>query len=416
VTSPLQSLFVCYIPGLDARRIDADVMPYLAALRAQHAAVPIRTFPNTELVPTLVSGVLPHQHRVWQVSLKPEFRGGASMASVADAIPDIVVTTAQCTRHFFNREYDLPAIPLRRRRRFELHRFKYTRRAVDAEGMDEFSGYPSLFGLLGDQAEYIFTKDFDSLPKLAQRLPTGQRALEFLEMYALDLTQHWHLDNREVMDEALSHTDRFVRDLHARCRHLGVRLMLLVDHGQEPVVGTVPLIQTLKRAGIPESEYSYFVELASARLWFHTERARRVLSEVLVSLPKTTVLSWQSMHQYDVCFEDDAFGELYIFADAGQVLFPHDFYQPIGNAVLGLMDHHQRQRVMNPVHRGNHGYLPHHASERGWVLMDESSVPTRPEARLIDIAPTILELVGAVRPPHMTGTPLFVSSQGADHP
>jgi bisphosphoglycerate-independent phosphoglycerate mutase (AlkP superfamily) len=48
--------------------------------------------------------------------------------------------------------------------------------------------------------------------------------------------------------------------------------------------------------------------------------------------------------------------------------------------------------------------------------MDESSVPTRPEARLIDIAPTILELVGAVRPPHMTGTPLFVSSQGADHP
>jgi hypothetical protein len=401
-------LFVCYIPGLDARLIDAATTPYLDSLRREHQAVRIRTLPNTELVPTLVSGTLPHQHRVWQVSLKHEFRSGVARG-LPDFLPDALVTTVQCTRHFFDRQYDLPVIPWRRRRRFDLHRYKYTRRAASSDAMEEFAGYRSIFGLLGTKSQYIFTKDFDSLPALAQRLPTGERLLEFLEMYALDLTQHWHLDNADVMNDALSRTDRFVRDLHARCRKLGVGLVLLIDHGQELVVGTVPLVQTIKRAGIPETEYSYFVELASARLWAHSERARRELPKVLASLPRTTVLSWREMHRHGVCFEDDAFGEWYIFADAGLVFFPHDFYQPLGNAVLGLMDRHQRQRFANPVHRGNHGYLPDNPSETGWILIDDAGQqPRRSEAQLIDIAPSLLSLVGVTAPDYMKGQPIFL--------
>ena len=410
-----QPLFVCYVPALDARLLSNRTTPYLYALRQELGVTTIRTLPSTELVPTLVTGTLPHQHRVWQVSLKPEFSDGANPRA-ADAIPDILITTAQCVRHFFDPEYDLAVIPSRRRRRFDLHRFKYTRRAAHAEGMDEFSGHPSIFGLLGERSEYIFTKSFDSLPDLLQRLPTGNRAVEFLEMYALDLTQHWHLDNDDVMNNALARTDAFVRDLHAKCRRIGVRLMLLVDHGQELVVGTVPLLQAIARAGIEESEYSYFVELASARFWFHTERARRILSTVLAELPRTEVLTWRDMHQYDVCFEDDAFGEIYVFADAGWIFFPHDFYQPVGNVVLGLMDRHQRQRVRNPVHRGNHGYLPQHASEQGWVLLDDRTLPTaRGEAQLIDVAPTILTLVGVPPPAYMRGTPLFGRDTSAVH-
>jgi hypothetical protein len=210
------------------------------------------------------------------------------------------------------------------------------------------------------------------------------------------------------MNDALSRTDRFVRDLHGRCRKLGVRLVLLIDHGQEPVVGTIPLVQTMRRAGIPETEYSYFVELASARFWLHSERARRELPEVLASLPHTTVLSWSEMHEYGVRFEDDAFGEWYVYADPGRIFFPHDFYQPVGNAVLGLMDRHQRQRFANPVHRGNHGYLPDNPSEVGWILVDDAKLqPLRSEAQLIDIAPSLLSLVGVTAPDYMKGLPLF---------
>jgi len=400
-------ILVCYVPGLDARRLDDGTTPFLSRLRREQRVLPMDTLPSTELVPTLVTGTLPHEHRIWQVSLKPEFRQ-KMRRGLPDCVPDIVSTTLQCARHFVDQTYDLAVIPWRRRRRFELHRFKYTRRAASAQSMAEFSGYQSIFGLLGDQAQYLFTKDFDSLPGLAQRLPTGRHLIEFVEMYALDLVQHWHLDDAGVMRDALSRTDAFARELHANCRRRGVRFMLLVDHGQERVIGSVPLLQAIRQTGVPETEYSYFVELASARFWFHTDRARQTLSEKLASLPHTTLLSWRQMHEYQVCFEDDAFGEAYLFADAGRIFFPHDFYQPIGNAVLGLMDRHQRSRTGNPVHRGNHGYLPHHPSEQGWLIAEESAVesPGR-RAELIDVAPSLLSLAGVAPPAYMKGAVLY---------
>jgi hypothetical protein len=400
-------VLVCYIPGLDARRVDATTTPYIHDLRQGLPVAGIRTLPSTELVPTLVSGTLPHQHRVWQVSLRPEFRTGAPHAALP-RVADAVTSTAQLVHHFFDRGYDLAVIPRRRRRRFDLHRFKYTRRLESEGAMQEFAGIPSIFGLLGEEAHYEFTKDFDALPGLAARLPSAGRILEFVEMYALDLFQHWHLDDEAAMGAALTRTDTFVRELHARCKARGVRFVLLVDHGQERVVGTIPLVQTLRASGIPESEFSYFVELASARLWFHSERARRVLTNMLGELEHAKLVSWQEMHDYDVCFEDDAFGEVYVFADAGRIFFPHDFYQPLGNLVLGLMDHHQRARARDPVHRGNHGYLPHYPSERGWMLVDDAAlVPPQDEVRLVDIAPTLLSMVGVSPPDYMQGRRLF---------
>ena len=110
------------------------------------------------------------------------------------------------------------------------------------------------------------------------------------------------------------------------------------------------------------------------------------------------------MHQYDVCFDDARYGEYYLMADAGSVFFPHDFYQPLANIYLGLFGHSQRSRTLNPVHRGNHGYLPHYPSEKGvLVLADDEIKPNREHMSLIDFAPTMLTCLGAEIPAHMTG-------------
>jgi hypothetical protein len=110
------------------------------------------------------------------------------------------------------------------------------------------------------------------------------------------------------------------------------------------------------------------------------------------------------MHQYQVCFDDARFGEYYVMADAGSIFFPHDFYQPLANLYLGLFGHSQRSRIFNPVHRGNHGYLPHYPSEgRFLVLADNGIKPNRQNMGLIDFAPTMLDYLGAAIPAHMTG-------------
>lgn len=58
-------VLVCCVPGLDARRVDERHRPYLNGLLRAGQTLGISALPCTELVPTLVSGTLPHQHRVW---------------------------------------------------------------------------------------------------------------------------------------------------------------------------------------------------------------------------------------------------------------------------------------------------------------------------------------------------------------
>ncbi len=132
------------------------------------------------------------------------------------------------------------------------------------------------------------------------------------------------------------------------------------------------------------------------------------MRECLARLPHTRLLSWRDLSAYGIEFEDDAFGELYVCADPGWIFFPHDFYQPLANLFLGLTDHHQRPRLFQPRHRGNHGYLPEHPSERGFVLYaDTGWRPARAEMALVDFAPTVLALLGEPVPAHMHGSAAF---------
>ena len=110
------------------------------------------------------------------------------------------------------------------------------------------------------------------------------------------------------------------------------------------------------------------------------------------------------MHQFNVSFDDASYGEYYLMADAGSIFFPHDFYQPLANLYLGLFGPSQRIRISNPVHRGNHGYLPHYPSEKGFLVIADPEVhPTREQMSLIDFAPTVLNCIGATKPSHMSG-------------
>ena len=63
---------------------------------------------------------------------------------------------------------------------------------------------------------------------------------------------------------------------------------------------------------------------------------------------------------------------------------------------------------MSARQRGAHGYLPEHPSERGFALVaDPRFRALRPSAALIDIAPTLLALLGVTPPAFMRGRAAF---------
>jgi hypothetical protein len=396
-------ILVCYVPGLDTRLISSSATPTVSKLIEKYSSVEISTLPNTELVPTLLSGVYPHENLVWQVSVDAR-QQRSLFEKLIDTLPDIVNTTMQGIQQKLDADFDLAGIPPRRRREFTQHRFKYTRRAASPEIMKRFNGNETLFGLLGESSQYTFTYNFDELDTIARDSLANDLRFEFIEMYALDLYQHWHLDNKAGMHKALQKTDDFIAKLREGCLQSGKTLVLLSDHGQEPVRGKIPLFDVIKTSGVPSIDYNYYCELACCRFWFHTEEARKRIIPKLQEMENCQLFHYSEMQQFNICFEDNRFAEYYLMADAGYIFFPHDFYQPIANFYLGLFGPAQKSRIFNPVHRGNHGYLPHFPSEKGFmVVADEQVQPSRQSMSLIDFAPTMLDYLDSRKPSSMTG-------------
>lgn len=402
-------LFVCYIPGLDRRRIDAQQTPYIHSLLNNYANCTLRTIPSTELTPTLLTGVGPHKNRIWQVSLK-EAPPLTPFGRFVNALPDSVTTTFQCFSHLMDSKRDLAAVPWYRRRQFNLHRMKYTRRETDPSCLDEIGGYASILHELGPKdAGYVFGKRFSDMEDGLSIFPREGKRLDFVEFYGFDLYSHWHLDQMDKINEKLRYVDGFVKRLHMRCRDAGVTMLLLVDHGQEPIKSSINIKKLLKQSGVSRDEYVYFAEVSAVRFWFKTEQARKEITRLLQSVEHVTVKTYQQMHEYGICFDDPTFGELYCMADHGNTFFPHDFYNPIANLYLGLTDRLLRPRLLNARHRGNHGHLPNHPAEEGYlVLCEDGYIAMAGQADLTDFAPTVMSLLGREPAKHMAGNTIFV--------
>jgi hypothetical protein len=183
-----------------------------------------------------------------------------------------------------------------------------------------------------------------------------------------------------------------------------------VDHGQERIKGTINLKRLFKNNGIPKDEYLYFMESSCTRLWFKTSGVRKQILKMLEGLEHIKVLDYRQMYQYNICLDDKKYGEVFIFSDHGYIFFPHDFYHPFANIFLSLTSPEQRPRLFNPRHRGNHGHLPDHPSEEGYIVFADRTYESTSEiVDLIDFAPTILTLVGKPVPDYMCGQPIFIS-------
>lgn len=402
------AVFVCYVPGLDLRRIPPGDCPSIAGLLASSPWVRIRGLPDTEHVPTILTGVYPHEHGVWQLRLlSAEERSPPGRGRLVHRLPDLLTTTVQGIAHALTKSMDLATMPPHRRHRFALHRFKYERR--EGRWSEPSRRTPSLFQLLGqDSSRYTFCRRFGRLGAALRKLPTPSARLDFFELYAFDLTQHWNLDRQQAMRDALRRVDEAVERLRSRCAEEDRVFLLLSDHGQEPVRGRIDLMGAVAALDVTDDEYAFYLQVPSARFWFSTDRAREAILEMLEALPHTRVLGYRELHRYGVRFPSGAYGEVYAFAEPGHVFFPHDFYHPLANLFLGLSDPQQRPRLRDPVHRGCHGYLPEAQSEVGFLLVaEEGCEATRQVIELVDVAPTILSLLGVPQPDRMTGSSAF---------
>jgi hypothetical protein len=404
-----RKLVVCYVSGLDLRRVTPEGTPFLAEARERLAMATLTNLPSNELFPTLVTGVDPMTHGVWGVKLKQN--GSASARTLLEHLPEQVATTVQCMMHAIGRIYDLAAVPPRRRKRFHITRTKYKRRTKKREALHLIGGVPTVFDIVGsDESEYFFNSRYDPERSVLPRLCAEGRRLEVLELYSLDRHQQWNSDHPQEIRRFYAHMDKCLRLLDDRCRSRGWTLLIVSDHGHEPIRVAHDLEARLAALPFGDDEYSYFLEVSNVRFWFHSERARQAVTGILDSLSGATVFTYEEMERYGIPLPDASYGELFVYLDPGYIFFPHDFHHPLANLWLGLRDPMQRARLSSPRHRGNHGHLPHFDAEKSFALLLERGFSSRGHGTILDVAPTILDLLGLQAPQTMKGTSLFRAS------
>ena len=326
-----------------------------------------------------------------------------------DSLPDVLTTTFQCFRHFIDNSFDLSGIPPRRRRHLKLTRTKYKRRNKQPEALYEIGGISTVLGLAGkDRARYSFSCSTDPVKTVLPDLCTDGLLLEILELYSLDRHQQWNLDSPAETARFYSVIDDFIEKLHNKCKQKNVSLMILTDHGHERIVDSVDISAMMKEAGLTETDISYFIEVSNARFWPHTDRARKLITECLSSIDNGKLIRYDEMSTYNVPLTDDRYGELFFYLDPGYIFFPHDFHNPLARLFLGLTDPMQRSRLRDPCHKGNHGHLHHFDAERSFMLLADKGLElVSAQADILDVAPSMLHLIGIDPPSTMTGRSVF---------
>ena len=407
--SPLERIFIAYVPGLDLRRVDGESCPHLTTLLDAHPAATFKAPATSDCMPVLLTGTYPHQYGLWGPKLRRAVTRPTMSSKFVDAVPDIVTTTLQCVRHVIREPVDMAGVPPRRRRRFDMCFFKHIKTRGGGDVTAPINGIPSFFSVVGSsRSRFLYLPGLKGLERHLPTLANGDHAVEMVEIHCLDQIQHWMADREQEVRNAYREVDDFISQLNAKCSEQDCAFIVLCDHGSEPVRGTLDVMRGIRRSGLDHHEFDFYVENTRARFWLHTERARERIMGLLESLPNSQVLSWKDLGRFGINFPNTDFGEVYLYPDPGYILFPNDFHHVLANRILAMTDWQQRPRFSKPAHRSDHGYLPQAESETGFVILaDERFERVSDRVDMVDVAPSLLSLLGLDAPDTMRGQSIF---------
>lgn len=409
VQTTLERLVICYVPAMDVRKIAAGACPYVAGLLDAHPSIRFRSQPTTDQIATILTGTYPHEHGLWGPRLKDDWRARTPAQRLIDLLPDAVTSTAQCAAHLINGPIDLATIPPRRRRRFDWLRFNIKHASDVGKVVRPINGLPSLFTVVGsERGRYVYHDNYWRLEELLGSVANADYAVEMVDAHCLDHMQHWNMGDATPMDTYYRGIDDFVASMHAKCRRNGIGFVVLSDHGMEPVDRVVDLLGDLSKLHLSSDDFDIFVENSKATLWLHNQMARTKIINFLNFCDYGALVEREAMAQYNLLFEDNRYGDVYFYANPRCTFFPVDFHNSLASLLMTVIDPQQRQRFRKPWHRADHGYFPKNDCEVGFMVLAEDGYRAITDAAtLLDIAPSLLALLGYDSPETMQGRVLF---------
>lgn len=173
-------------------------------------------------------------------------------------------------------------------------------------------------------------------------------------------------------------------------------MFVVGSHGMAPIEVEVDLMTSLRAAKAKVgTDYVVFVNSTIALFWYLTKTGQQAIEVLLPTIPRTRIID-QAERITRRIPTDRRWGDAMLAADPG-VLFWPDFFHVKDSKLLGM-----------------HGYLDKRTETNGTMVLASSNGHTNPrDARvrpLIDVFPTLCDLLGVATPYGQEGTSLLADA------
>jgi hypothetical protein len=203
-----------------------------------------------------------------------------------------------------------------------------------------------------------------------------------------------------VREEALRRLDDDLASLHAvlTTRQSRWDLVVCAEHGVAPVGRLVDLPAALAETKLrPGRDYVPLIHTTLASIWCRDAAAEARLRAALLDLSDCTLLDEAARVRAGV---PESAGDLVLAAHPGAAFWRDHFHPP------------------GPPVRGAHGYLDRALEGRGVIVAassHHSGLPGGASTRsVLDVLPTLCEVLGIPRPPGLAGESLIAAPRAAD--
>lgn len=177
-----------------------------------------------------------------------------------------------------------------------------------------------------------------------------------------------------------------------------VNFLIFGDHGMTDVKYQVNVWREIKKVEqmhrlVNGRDYVMFLDSTMARFWFLKPESRQPIEEIFQRSPfveQGQILTPETGRGYCVPAPSQKYGELIWWANPGTLIFPDYFH---GSKPMKAM----------------HGYKPMDSFSKGMAIVDgnDAAKSSIPQANLIDVCPTICDLIESHYPACNAGVSLL---------
>lgn len=203
----------------------------------------------------------------------------------------------------------------------------------------------------------------------------------FFHVGNLDRVGHKYGPETKEVKEVLKRVDKGIERIAkvVNDRFEEVHIVIMGDHGMMTVSRHLDIWNKLKKLLVKlQKDYLVFLDSTMARFWFFSDRAEKIIVDMLIDLDNGHILSQTEKDKYHLNYPHNKFGDIFFLVDPGTLIFPN-FYQ-------------NRRSV-----KGMHGYAPETPEQQAALLIQSPKVK---ESKWLEkpvdmrrVFPTLLDLM-----------------------